>query len=292
MIRGRLIALNDRPITGETYLDQRAKALVEREFNLSFMADLPSWNETVRGDWWHKGEGGQLSVEEGLANTLGIQLNDRLMYDVAGTLFTARVSHLRKVQWDSMRVNFFVIASPDVLQDFPASYLSSFYLPPDKVSIGDQLSREFPNLLLIDTGAVIAQVRDIMAQISQTMSVVFLFTLASGLVVLYAALLASQDERTQEAAILRTLGADTRYLTQLHLAEFAVLGGVSGLFAVGGAVLLGALLAYFVLEIDYHGSWTIWLIGISGGMTLVTLAGWLAVRRLSRWSPLRILTAD
>ena len=292
MIRGRLIALNDRPITGETYTDQRAKALVEREFNLSFMADMPSWNETVQGNWWRKGEGGQLSVEEGLAKTLGIQLNDRLSYDVAGTVFTARVSHLRKVQWDSMRVNFFVITSPDVLQDFPASYLSSFYLPPAKVSVGDQLSREFPNLLLIDTGAVITQVRGIMAQISQTMSLVFLFTLACGLVVLYAALLASQDERIQEAAILRTLGADTRYLLRLHLSEFAILGGISGLFAVAGAVLLGALLARYVLEIDYHSGGTVWLLGIGGGMTLVMLAGWLAVRRLASWSPLRILTAD
>jgi putative ABC transport system permease protein len=191
-----------------------------------------------------------------------------------------------------MRVNFFVISSPDVLQDLPTSYLSSFYLPADKVAVGDQLSHEFPNLLLIDTEAIIAQVRDMMEKISQTMSVVFLFTLASGLVVLYAALLASQDERTQEAAILRTLGADSRYLTRLHLTEFAVLGGLSGLFAAGGAVLLGALLAHFVLDIGYHSGWESWLVGIGGGLALVMLAGWLAVRRLVRWSPLRILTAD
>ena len=188
-----------------------------------------------------------------------------------------------------MRVNFFVIATPDLLKDFPASYLTSFYLPPDKVRVGDQLAREFPNLLVIDTGVVIAQVRNIMTQIAQTMSVVFLFTLLSGLAVLYAALLTTQDERIHEAAILRTLGADSRYLRRLHLSEFAVLGLLSGLFAAAGAVLLGWVLARFVLEIPYHPDISIWLIGGLGGMSVVMLAGWLGTRRLTVLPPLAIL---
>jgi putative ABC transport system permease protein len=231
-------------------------------------------------------------VEEGIAKTLNIHLGDMLTYDVAGSSFTARVSNLRKVQWDSMKVNFFVITTPELLREFPVSYLSSFYLPPDKVRAGDELSRAFPNILLIDTGAVIAQVRGIMDQIAQTVSAVFLFTLLSGLAVLYAALLATQDERSHEAAILRTLGADSRYLRRLHLSEFAVLGGLSGLFAAAGAVLLGWVLAWFVLEIPYQASMSIWLYGLGGGMGIVMLAGWLATRRLRQRPPLRILAAD
>jgi predicted lysophospholipase L1 biosynthesis ABC-type transport system permease subunit len=138
----------------------------------------------------------ELSVEEGIAKTLNIHLGDELTYDVGATPFTARVTSLRKVEWDSMKVNFFVIATPELLQDFPASYLASFYLPPDKVRASDELAREFPNLLLIDTEAVIVQVRGIMDQIAQTVSAVFLFTLFSGLAVLYAALLSTQAERT------------------------------------------------------------------------------------------------
>ena len=191
-----------------------------------------------------------------------------------------------------MKVNFFVITTPELLKDAPVSYLSSFYLPPDKVRAGDELSREFPNLLLIDTGAVIAQVRNIMDQIAQTVSAVFLFTLLSGLAVLNAALLSTQDERSQEAAILRTLGADSRYLRRLHLSEFAVLGGLSGLFAAAGATLLGWVLARFVLEIPYQANHLIWLIGCGGGMAVVMLAGWLATRRITQLPPLRILAAD
>lgn len=292
MVRGRLVAINERAISGDSYPDPRARSLVEREFNLSYMEQMPVWNELVSGKWWEKNGAGELSVEEGIAKTLGIHLGDMLTYDVAGSSFTAKVTSLRKVQWDSMRVNFFVIATPELLQDFPASYLSSFYLPKDQVRAGDELSRAFPNILLIDTGAVIAQVRGIMDQIAQTVSAVFLFTLLTGLAVLYAALLATQDERSHEAAILRTLGADSRYLRSLHLSEFAVLGGLSGLFAAAGAVLLGWVLARFVLEIPYQANLSVWAIGVLGGMAVVMLAGWLATRKLTLRPPLRILAAD
>ncbi len=301
MVRGRLLAINERAINGDTYSDPRARALVEREFNLSYMEQMPEWNALVSGKWWGARalnnnsadtRAGELSLEEGIAKTLGIHLGDKLTYDVAGDSFTARVTSLRKVQWDSMKVNFFVIATPELLKDFPVSYLSSFYLPPEKVRVGDELSHRFPNLLLIDTGAVIAQLRNIMDQIAQTISAVFLFTLLSGLAVLYAALLSTQDERNHEAAILRTLGADSRYLRRLHLFEFAITGGLSGLLAATGAVMMGWVLAHFVLEIPYQVSLSIWFIGTLGGMAVVTLAGWLATRHIVKLPPLRILASD
>lgn len=292
MVRGRLVEINGQAVAPDDYSDPRAKGLLEREFNLSYMAQMPSWNQLVSGKWWGETGKDELSVEEGVAKTLGIGLGDTLTYDVAGSRFTAQVSSLRKVEWDSMRVNFFVITTPQLLRDFPASHLTSFYLPPEKVSAGDELSRKFPNVLVIDTGEVIAQVRSIMDQIAQAVSAVFLFTLLTGLVVLYAALLSTQDERSHEAAILRTLGADSRYLHRLHLSEFAVLGGLSGLFAAGGAVLLGWVLARFVLEIPASFDPLIWLAGIGGGVVIVMLSGWLATRELIQRPPLKILAAD
>ena len=301
MVRGRLVAINQHPISGDDYSDPRTRGLVVRETNLSWSASLPKNNELVQGTWWNtiglrtedaglKGSGqGQLSVEEGIAKTLGINMGDTLTYDVAGTQFSARVVNLRKVQWDSMQVNFFVIAAPGILEDFPASYITSFHLPADQAQSANALIKNFPNLLLIDTGAMIEQVRHIMDQIAQTMSAVFMFTLLSGMAVLYAALLATQDERILTAAILRTLGADSRYLRRLHLTEFAVLGALSGLFAAAGAALLGWVLAHFVLEIPYRSSALLWLVGVGGGMAIVMLAGWLATRRVIKMSPLRVL---
>ncbi len=317
MVRGRLIAINQHIVSGDDYAEPRMRELVEREFNLSWSDSLPAGNELVQGKWWDNNPAlsfprkressdvktldsrfrgsddsafrqGQLSVEEGIANNLGIHVDDTLTYEVAGTRFSAKVANLRKVQWDSMRVNFFVLAAPGMLEGYPASYVTSYHLPPDKAAAGDALLKIFPGLLLIDTEAMIAQVRHIMDQIAQAMSAVFLFTLLSGLAVLYAALLATQDERTHQAAILRTLGADSHYLRRLHLTEFAVLGALSGLFAAAGAAVLGWVLAHRVLQIPYHPGIMLWLAGLGGGIVTVMLAGWLVTRRVAQMPLLRL----
>jgi putative ABC transport system permease protein len=289
MVRGRLVEINHQPISGESYADSRARGLVEREFNLSWSDALPSGDELAKGKWWSHDATSALSVEAGLAKTLNIHLGDILTYDVAGDRFSAPVVNLRTVQWDSMQVNFFVVTTQDLLENQPASYITSFHLPADKTPAAGALIKQFPNLLLIDVGAMIAQVRNITEQIARVMAAVFLFTLASGLAVLYAALLATQDERIHQSAILRTLGADSRYLRRLHLLEFATLGALSGLFAAAGAVLMGWILAKHVLEIPYHSGVVIWLVGIVGSAAVVALAGWLATRRMTRLPPLRVL---
>lgn len=287
MVRGRLIAINQHTVSGDDYPEPRTRELVEREFNLSWSGGLPVGNEIVQGTWMAQGTSA-LSVEEGIANRLGIHVGDTLTYEVAGNRLSAKVANLRKVQWDSMRVNFFVIATPGMLEGFPASYITSYYLPPDKAAAGDALLKTFSGLLLIDTEAMLAQVRHVMDQIAQAVSAVFLFTLLSGLAVLYAALLATQDERTHQAAILRTLGADSHYLRRLHLTEFAVLGALSGLFAAAGAAVLGWVLAHRVLEIPYRLDGMIWLAGVGGGIVIVTLAGWLVTRRVAQVPPLHL----
>ncbi len=296
MVKGRLVAIDGREISGADYPEPRARALVEREFNLSYAEKLPSWNVISGGKWWDlkgaKEEKAQISIEEGIAKTLGIRLGDRLTYDVAGSRFTARITNLRRVQWDSMRVNFFVITTPDILKSYPESYLTSFYLPKDRAGFGDELAEAFPNLLFVDMDAVISQIRDIISKVSRAIGAVFMFTLLSGLVVLYAALLATHDERVQQAAILRVLGAGRAYLDRLHLAEFAVTGTLAGFFASASAVLLGFMLARRVLDIPYRSGISVWIVGILGGIMLVTLAGWLNARSLVKASPLPILRGE
>ncbi|HUX89834.1 MAG TPA: FtsX-like permease family protein [Gallionellaceae bacterium] len=297
MVRGRLIAINERSIKSDDFADSRARALVERETNLSWSANLPQGNQLVQGKWWSplvnpsRAPLREISIEEGLAKTLGIAIGDTLTYDIAGSEFSAKVVNLRKVRWDSMQVNFFVIAAPGLLENHSTSYISSFYLPPDKVRAGDALIKAFPNLLVIDTEAIITQMRHIMDQIAQTLGAVFLFTLLSGLAVLYAALIATQDERIHQSAILRTLGADSSYLRRQHLSEFAVLGALSGLFSAAGSAALGWVLANYVLEIPFAPPALLWLVGISGGMLIVMLSGWLVTRRVVKLPPLQVLAA-
>ncbi|MDP1683446.1 MAG: ABC transporter permease, partial [Burkholderiales bacterium] len=211
MVRGRLVAINERPVNSKDYPEVRAQRLVEREFNLSWADQLRADNRITAGSWWRApAASDQFSVEQGIAETLGIKLQDRLTYEIAGTRVSGRVTSLRKVDWDSMRVNFFVISPPALLQAQPATYITSFHLPTGREAVLNDLVRQFPNFTVIDVAAIMSDVRAIMERVSEAVTFVFLFTLLAGLVVLYAAVMATRDERLYEAAVMRTLGARTK----------------------------------------------------------------------------------
>jgi putative ABC transport system permease protein len=290
MIRGRLIARNGRPISSADYADDRAKRLIDREFNLSWAVRMQPDNVIVAGNWWREADHARplFSVEEGIAKTLGIKMGDRLTYDIAGTRLDGEVASLRKVEWDSFRVNFFVVAPPGVLEAYPASYVTSFHLSPERSALMDQLVKRFPNFLVIDVAMVLAQVQRIMDQVIKAVEFVFLFGLLAGLVVLSAAISATHDERVFDAAIMRTVGATGRQMLSAHAAEFAAIGALAGLLAAIGASLLGWVLATRVLSVPYGISPWVWLVGLIGGTVGVLLSGLLGTRRVIRTPPMQI----
>lgn len=291
MIRGRLVAINGRPVSPADYLDRQAKRLVEREFNLSWSNRLQRGNSIAAGHWWGAGarNARALSVETGIADTLGIQLGDVLTYDVAGKSFSAPVTSLRKVDWDSFQVNFFVVGTPALLDGFPASYITSFYVPPGNGGLLDAMVRAFPNLTVIDVAAIMAEVKRIIDRVASAVEFVFLFTLLSGVVVLYAAVNATQDERIREAAVLRTLGASRRRLLVSQTAEFASIGILAGGVAAAGASGAAYLLGTRVFNLPYAPNPWIWGIGMLAGGVGVALAGLAASRKVLRRPPLQVL---
>lgn len=291
MVRGRLTEINGKTIASEDYADIRAKRLVEREFNLSWASEMQSDNQIVKGRWWKPEDRGkeEISIEEDIAKTIGIHVGDTLTYDIAGSVFSAEVTSLRKVNWDSFRVNFFVVTPPGVLEQYATSYVTSFYLPSLHVELTNQLVKEFPNLLVLDVAAILTQVQRMIEQVTKAVEFVFLFTLLAGLAVLYAAIVSTQDERIQEAAIFRTLGARRRQLARAWAAEFAILGGLAGFFAAAGASALGYVVAEYALNLTYTFNSWIWLIGIGAGAAGVTLAGLLGTRAALSTPPLMTL---
>lgn len=292
MVRGRLVEINAQAVVPAKYEDDHARRLAEREFNLSWAEQMRRDDNTlVAGEWWTKADYGSpvLSVEEGIAQTLGIKIGDTLTYDIAGERFTGKVKNLRKVEWDSFRANFFVVAAPGVLERYPASYIASFYLPQDRQAVLSELLRAFSNLTLIDVSAIMNKVRDIVARVSQAVEFVFLFTLLAGFVVLYAAIAATQDERVREGAILRTLGASRAQMTRGVVAEFLVIGGLAGTVAAGAASVLGWVLAERVLHVPFGFSPLLWLIGVIGGGVGVGLAGYIGTRATLNQPPLPVL---
>ena len=292
MVRGRLMAIGERLVTGGQYKDERARRLAEREFNLTWGDKLRPDNKLTAGKFWPADTTQkEFSVEEGIAKSLGIKLGDALTFDVAGSRFTAPVTSLRKVDWDSFKPNFFVSASPPLLKEYPASWITSFHLPQNRDDVVSGLVQRFPNVSVIDLSAIMAQFQRITDQVSRAVEFVFLFAIAAGLVVLFAAISSTQDERVFEGAILRTLGASRRQLAILQLAEFLAIGLLAGLIAAGGAVGTAMVLSDRVLGVPYDVSWPLPVIGVLVGAIGVAAAGLLGTRRAVSSPPLATIRA-
>lgn len=279
MVRGRYMALNGKPVDVEAYAD-RERRLVEREFNLSFMAERPAHNRQAAGAWFGPAdlERGALSVEEGIARALGWRIGDTLTWEVAGQRFSAPITGFRKLDWDSMRVNFFVIATPRLLAGFPASYVTSFHLPDAQAGFVNRLAQRFPTMTVIDTSAILRQIQAMADKVIRAVQFVFLFALGAGVLVLYAALAATQDERVQEAAVMRALGASRAQVLAAQRAEFAALGLLAGLLAAAGATAIGYLIATQGLQFEYTVNPWVFLAGPLAGLACVGLNAWAGAR--------------
>lgn len=291
MVRMRLVEINGQAVSEDDFATERGKRLATREFNLSWAADLQADNNIVAGRWWDEDEHGRpmLSVEQGIAEELDLQLGDTLTYRAAGQQFTAPITSLRTVEWDSFRANFFVLAPPGVLEGFPVSYMSAFYLPADEHQVLNDLVQQFPNITVFDVDAIMGQVRRIIARVTLAVEYVFVFTLLAGLMVMYAAIHSSRDERIHEAAVLRTLGARRSQLLGSLMLEYAGLGLMSGLVAALSAGGVGMVVAERIFELEYAPGPTLWFGGMLIGALGIGIAGTLGTRFVINQPPLRTL---
>jgi len=288
MIRGRLVQINGRAISAADYPEDRAKRLVDREFNLSTLRDIPPGNGIVAGRWFDDSKP-EASVERGLAQTLGIKLGDRLQFDIAGQLVEAPVTSLRKLEWGSLRVNFFVIMNPAIMRDTPQSWITAVHLAPPQEGLANALTRDYPNLTVVDIGSVLRQIQEVVGQVISAVEFLFLFTLCSGVLVLYAALAGSQDERVREAGLLRALGATRVELSRAQRIEVLLVGSVAGLLAASGAAAIGWALAHYVFNFDWSFSPLVWVAGMGLGAACSALGGWAGLRHVLRRPPLQTL---
>ncbi len=278
MIRGRLVAVNGRDLTPESFADERARRLVEREFNLSYAAQRPPHNQVVAGAWVDD-EAGAVSVEEGIAQTLNLKLGDRVRFDVAGAPVESKITSLRKVDWGSMRANFFVMYPVSQLQDVPSTFMTAFRAP-ERKGFDNALVRAFPNVTNVDMSTTLAQVQRVLDQVIRAVEFLFGFTLAAGLVVLFAAVSATREERAREYAIMRAVGARGSLLRQVQRAELAGVGLLAGFLAASVASVVGWALARFVFEFDWVVSAWVPLLGAAAGAVLALAAGWWGLREV------------
>ncbi len=278
MFRGRLVAVNGKPVSPDDYTEDRARRLVDREFNLSHAAERPVHNEIVAGRWQPE-EQGAISVEEGIATTLGLKLGDTLRFDIAGMQSEAKITSLRKVDWSSMRANFFVMYPVSQLPDVPVTYMGSFRAP-ERKGFDNQLVRDFPNITNVDMTATIAQVQGVLDKVVRAVEFLFGFTLAAGLVVLFAAVTATREERAREFAIMRAVGARAALLRQVQRAELAGVGLLAGFLASVVAGIVGWGLARYAFDFAWTASPLVPVAGAAAGAVLTLAAGWWGLREV------------
>ncbi|MGA7181028.1 MAG: FtsX-like permease family protein [Thiobacillaceae bacterium] len=289
MVRGRLTAVNGVAMAkrGRHNSDEG----ISRELNLTWSDTLQQDNVIVAGHWWQPADRGQrlVSVEQGVAERLGLKMGDELTFSFGSEELRVKVASVRTVQWDSFKPNFFMVFPPGVIEQYPATYITSFYLPPTARPLLAQMVRSFPAVTVIDLDRIMDQVRRILSQVTLAVEYVLVLVLLAGFAVLYAALQASLDERLYEGVLLRALGASRYQLRAGHLAEYALLGVLAGLFAAAGAELIAWLLYTRVFHLEYHLKWQLWVTLPPLGALLIGAAGYWGTRRVVRLSPLVVL---
>lgn len=261
------------------------------QVNLSWIDQFPPANKIVEGEFWAPGDSGQISVAKRWADRVGVGLGDRMTFDSGGQEFSAEVTSIRNVEWNSFNVNFFLLLTPEAGEILPHQFVASFYLPPEGATALNELARSLPNTSVLDVGALIERVFEIINQVSQAAQVVFAFTLIAGLVVLLAALEATRDQRRAEAALIRTLGADNATVRNGLLIEYAIMAAIAAALATLGAAVTGWIMADELFGFDYQPGISLFVLGFTASALLVVGAGWLGNRSVLTTPPVRILRA-
>ena len=281
MVRGRLIEVNGKDITPNDYVEENAKRLIDREFNLSYTDQLPSGNQILTG-MWIVGDAPQISMETGIAKTLKLNLGDQLTFEVAGEKIVAPITSLRKLDWGSMRVNFFVIMPPAQLESLPQSWITSYYQSPKQESLDFDLSQAYPNLTIVDVSASLQQIQEVLNKLSSVLGLLLAFTIAAAFLVLMSAIAATQDERYKNAALLKALGASRNTLAKIANFELVMIGLIAGLLAGVASGAAAWALGYFVMEIPFNAFGEAILMGVVFGVSACLASGYRFQRRIQK----------
>jgi len=293
MIRGRLVMKNKQALSPELYDDDRAKRLISREFNLSMAAAMQQDNQLLEGVWWTSNQHASpiISIEQDIATALNIKLGDTLTYDIAGRQIDLTVTSIRKVDWDSMRANFFAVTPPETLSAFPSSYMMAFYLPAEQTTALDALIKQLPNLTVIDVSSLMEQVRSIMQKMSTAVTYVFILCVVAGLIVLYAALIATREGRIREAALLRAFGASRRQVSISMLSEYLSIAALATGIALIIANAVAFALSHYLFNIPFTFNLSLAIYAFLISTLLIPTAAWLVIQAYLKQSPKQLLNS-
>ncbi len=303
MVRGRITEINGQAPRDAVPADARGDNSLRRELNLTWQSELPEGNQVVAGQWFtpasepegwmsevdatpsSDSETVPISVEDGLAERLGLGLGDEITFAVGSDSIKTRIESLRSLNWDSFNPNFFVIFPPGVLESFGHSFITAFHLPDEEQGLVRELVSDFPGVSLLNVDAILGQVRDVLTQATRAVELVLILVLLAGVSVLYAALTASRPVRAHESGLLRVFGAGNRMISRVQGAEYALLGFASGLLGAVLAELATAALYLYWLDLTPRLHIGLWLTLPIGGALLIGLIGHALSYSLRRQAP-------
>jgi putative ABC transport system permease protein len=289
VVRGRLVEINQTPVQQIVSKDTQGENATHRELSLTWSKELPEDNKITAGRWWQSDRAGLVSVEQKLAKSLKIKVGDKLTFTVGSEQFEATVSSLRDLQWDTMKPNFYMIFSPGTLENYPSTFITSFYLPESRKNFLNDLVKKFPSTTLLEVDLILQQFKTILTQLTAAINYLLYFALLAGFTVLFAAVYSTLDDRIYDGALMRTLGANRAFLRKTHLIEFTLLGLISGLLAVLISEIILYTLYTQVMHMEYMPNIYLWAVLPLIGALFVGLAGYWGVRDVVNKSPLLVL---
>ena len=294
MVRGRIVKVNGRDAEEHEKAEgdpEQPAPSIDSERNLTWSTTTPGGNLVIAGEWWPENHAGEtlVSLEKDWAARNGLNLGDRLDFLIQGQNVTARVASIRTVDWDTLQPNFYVVFSPGGLDAFGHTYMTSFFLPPGMKTFLNEFLRTWPTVTVIEVDAVIEQVQSIIDRGTLAIELVLGLVLIAGALVFLAGVRASMDERVNQHAIIRALGASRRLVMGSLIIEFCALGLLAGLLAAAGAELSVWMLQTQVLDVKHVLHPWLWLAGPLIGATGVGVIGVLTTRRLVRVPPMLTL---
>ncbi len=293
IVRGRLGKVNNDLVIMDAESNQEGVRHLYRLLNLSYTLTLPEDNRIIQGTWFGKEDTGKpkIAIEQAFAKRMGIKLHDQLSFEVGEKHIQAEVTAIRSVRWDSFNPNFFIMFPPGLIDEFPKTYISSFYLPNQELSFLRTLIRQFPDINLINTTMILKQFGNIVQTLTRVIHYFWIFMVMMALILLWCAVIINQDERQRHAALFRAIGASNKTVIRIMLSEFALLGFSAGLIAIIGANIIFAWLASDLFNLSYQFSIKILLAGPLLGIVLVSAAGWLGSRAILSTPPAKLLSA-
>jgi len=298
VLRARVVGVDGRETKLEGFEEVRRRGVnIGREFTITYRDHLEKNERIENGQFWSgPSTEAEVSIERNIEERSRIHVGDTMKFDILGRVISAKVTSVRNVEWrESRNGGFMFVFRPGPLDQAPQTFISPLKGPTDlaaRARFQHDLVQQFPNVSVIDFREVLERLRDIMGKVTLAITVVGALVLFSGALILVGAVAMTKFQRVYEAAVFKTLGANTRTIARMLLLEYGGLGSLAGVIGSLGAIVLTWGVSKYALEIPWRIFAGEHVAGVVLTSVLVAAIGVLSSLDVLRNKPLATLRAE